>query len=63
MPDELEYCIVDLEQAYTKFRLLLECAPDAIIITDKSGKMKLVNAQTEKLFSNTTEMIWLKRLF
>ena len=50
MSDELEWCIVDLEQAQRKFKLLLECAPDAIIITDKNGIMKLVNAQTEKRF-------------
>ena len=50
MSDELECCIVDLEQAHRKFKLLLECAPDAIIIMDEGGTIKLVNAQTEKLF-------------
>ena len=50
MSEELEGCIVDLEQAHTKFRLLLECAPDAIIIADRNGNIKLVNVQTEKLF-------------
>jgi PAS domain-containing protein len=50
MSDELEWCIVDLEQEQRKFKLLLECAPDAIIIMGQKGTMKLVNAQTENLF-------------
>jgi PAS domain-containing protein len=50
MSDELECCIVDLEHAQKKFKLLLGCAPDAIIIVDNSGNIKLVNAQAEKLF-------------
>ena len=36
-----------------RFRHLLEAAPDAIAIVDHTGKMQIVNSQTEKLFGCT----------
>jgi PAS domain S-box-containing protein len=40
-------------ESHTK--ALLEAAPDAMVITDRRGKVLLVNAQAEKLFGYTRE--------
>jgi PAS domain S-box-containing protein len=39
-----------LRDRETRFRALLEAAPDAIVIADTQGRIELVNAQTERIF-------------
>jgi PAS domain S-box-containing protein len=39
-----------LRDRETRFRALLEAAPDAIVIADSAGRIELVNAQTERIF-------------
>jgi PAS domain-containing protein len=37
-----------------KWRAMLEAAPDAIVAVDGSGRITVVNAQTERLFGYGT---------
>ena len=39
-----------LRRTETKWRAMLEAAPDAIVAVDTAGRITLVNAQTERLF-------------
>lgn len=44
-----------IEQSEKKYKGLIDSAPDAIVIVDKSGKIQLVNYQTEKMFGYNKE--------
>ena len=41
---------VDRNAAETKFRTIVESAPDAMVIVDETGRITLVNSETERLF-------------
>jgi len=42
--------ITELRRAYANFREILEFAPEAMVVIDRAGRIRLVNAQTERIF-------------
>ncbi len=53
---------LELETNQAKFKGLLELAPDAMVIVDKTGEIVIVNSQAEKLFGYTREELLGKRV-
>jgi PAS domain S-box-containing protein len=55
---EIEVEIAERNRAETRFRLVVEAAPNALIMVAASGYISLLNSQTEKLFGyNREELI------
>lgn len=55
--DIAETMTTKLRASESRFRGLLEAAPDAIIVVDSSGKIIIVNSQTEKIFGYSRDEI------
>ena len=49
-PISVEHGNADVKKLEHRFRMLLESAPDAMVIADERGIIQLVNAQAERIF-------------
>jgi PAS domain S-box-containing protein len=62
MIDELDRNIKHKQQLDEKFKSLLEGAPDAIIITNSSGNIVMINTRAEKIFGYSKSEIVNKKV-
>jgi diguanylate cyclase (GGDEF)-like protein len=46
-----------LAESESKFRSLMECAPDAIVLADDRGRIAMVNARAEELFGTPRHLV------
>src|SRR6185369_5375868 len=49
--------ITERKRAEERFRLVVEAAPNAMIMVGQEGRITLVNSQTEKLFGYAREVL------